>query len=132
MLDRTEINVFAMAFARQVGEHRVMKVFVPFGIELVTALGAWQQHPRIIQQALGHDAGFGASRCSDFVRHQFDVGQDVLRADVVHGVHGIESQAIEVKIADPLRDVIEHELPHRIATMPIEIEDRSPRRAIAI
>src|SRR5262245_12566467 len=47
-------------------------------------------------------------------------------------MHGIEAQRIEVKFAEPITGILEKKIAHIVARRAVEIERRSPRRAIAV
>lgn len=50
--------------------------------------------------------------------------------EIKHRLHGVESQAVDVKVGDPLASRIEEESPHRFAVATVVVHGLTPRRVI--
>ena len=61
-----------------------------------------------------------------------DLGDDVRPAVVEDGVHGIEAQAVEVELLEPVERVVDEEVAHRRAFGAIEIDAGAPGRLMPI
>ena len=58
--------------------------------------------------------------------------EQMLRAVVEDRMHGVQPQAVEVELLDPVEGVVDHEFAHRAAVRPVEIDCRSPRRLMPV
>src|SRR6185437_6558879 len=97
-LDIAEIAILAMPFAGEVGMKRVVKIFVPFGIESVSAILRRTYHAHVIHQTFRDDMYRPAdTRVGDLL----DFAKQMTRARVMDGVDRVEPQTIEMIIRDP-------------------------------
>ena len=51
---------------------------------------------------------------------------DVLVGRIEDALRGVEPQAVEVELANPVRGVLDHELPHRTGVGPVEVDGVTP------
>ncbi len=124
------VGVVRLAAAGQ-GHHRaVVEVVVPEGVDAVAALLRWPHEPRLLRLVLrDQDDGALAGRASRLAR---DGGQDVLRRGVVHALGGVETEAVEAELRDPVGRVRDDELPHGRAVLAVVVEGLTPLRAVLV
>jgi hypothetical protein len=53
---------------------------------------------------------------------------DMRRRTVVHGVHGVDAQAVEVELLQPVQRVVDEEVAHPAAARALEVDGRAPGR----
>ena len=94
-----------------------MEVVGPHGVDPV---GGDQQ--RLVQVALGHHHRARAGR----VHPRRQLLQDVDRAAVVEGLDGVQTQAVDAVVGDPLLGVVEHEAAHEVRAGPVQVDRRPP------
>ena len=123
-----EIDVFAVPLSRQVGVDLELKVVEPFGVEAVAAAFRRQQQPHVVQMALHDDDGMSSAPGGRRVGRLLDLAEDVDGPAVVHGVNGVEPQAVKVVVFDPEPHVVEDEIAHGVGTAAVVVEGRPPRR----
>ncbi len=54
---------------------------------------------------------------------------DIGRGAIVDGVHGVDAQAVQAVLLDPVQRIVDEERAHERARRPVEGDRRSPRRA---
>ena len=87
---------------------------------------AWQT-ARIVQVVFENQVqGPGAAR--PFAHRAGQLVDEMRRAAVVHRVHSVEAQAVEVELLDPVQRVVDEEVAHRAARLRVEIDGRTAGR----
>src|SRR5690606_35213286 len=85
------------------------------------------QQPRIVEIAFGDDAKrpprSGPLQPGDIT----NFSEDMPRAEIINRVNGVEAKAIEVKVAQPLANVVKNVTANSIAAAVIVVPRRSPR-----
>ena len=72
------------------------------------------------------------ARPEAFAHAARELRQDVGRGVVDDRVHGVEAQAVEVELLEPVERVVDEELAHRLARGSREVDGRAPRRLVAL
>ncbi len=124
------VCVVAGVFAGGGHVQRVVDVVVPLGVvEAGAAVGAADEPARLVVLVLQHQvrlpvAGLGAHGPGDGC-------QDVLGTLVDDGMDGVEPQAVEVIVADPIPGVLHHELAEGAAVLAVVVQGVAPGGLVA-
>src|SRR5262249_45130539 len=110
-------------------ESAVMKVVVPEGVESAAAALGRPHQMRILLLILGDDEGAAAPRR---LAHAFpDRRHDVLFRSVENLLGRVQTQAVEMKLVDPVTGIGDEELAHRGAVGAVEVESLAPLILVA-
>src|SRR5688572_15915777 len=106
-----------------------MPVLVPYPIETArSALIDVPQERHVLRLVLGDDEQTTRMRdCTGMPRQFVD---DVLGRAIVDRVDGIEAEAVEMVLVDPVPHVGAHECPHRLGMLTVKVEAASPFRFV--
>ena len=126
LLDRA-LGVIAVISPRLAGQQnmqRVMQIVIP--LRRIIA----REPPRLVAVVF-EDQMNGAARDMPANRlRQF--GQDIGRALIENGVHGVKTQPVEVKFLEPVEGVVHDEIAHRRRARPVIIDRRAPGRVVPL
>ncbi len=106
------VLIIAVALARQQRVHGMMPVVVPFGVEQArAALGVEFEQRGRIGVVLDGEMDVAAGEAGAHLAR--DLGEDRLLGAVLDVVDGVEAQAVEAELLEPIEHVVEEEIPHR-------------------
>ncbi len=108
----------------------VVDVIVPLRITGVGGSGGAEQ-PRGIVEVLERQIDVACRPCRT-ARRSRQLAHDVRLAAIVHGVDGVEAQAVEVVLREPVERVVNEEVAHGAAVGAVEVDRRTPRRAVPL
>ena len=109
-----------------------MKVVAPLRIESEAELFGGCDDAGIVEIALGDRVDAAGRALRAFAHGRRQVLQERLGGMIDDRVHGIDAQAVDVKLIDPLQRVVNEEPAHVVAVRAVEIERQSPRRLVAV
>jgi hypothetical protein len=120
------VRVVGLSPLRQTNKHRVMQVIVPEAIQTVTTLFNGPNQRRVLGFVLGNydDVAVACRRSgchTDLLKNVFSHATTVL-----DGLGGIQSKAIKMKFADPVRRIGFEEIADRTAVGSVEVEGLPP------
>ena len=90
------------------------------------------EQSRVVEVALGDDGRRPAPARGDVLGDLLDRPEDVPRAQVVDGVHGVQPEAVEVELLQPHPDVVQHVVAHRVAAAVVVVDRGAPRRLVVV
>src|ERR1044071_5347176 len=126
------VPVITLEITRQQRAQRVMKIVVPLPIECISAALALLYQTRIVIGALRNEIDL-AVEPQRFPFHRldqlFDKGN---RRMIENGVHGIEPERVDMKLADPLERILNEIVAHLVTVRSIEVDRAAPRRLITV
>ena len=127
----TKVVVVSLAvFVMEHGEERVVKIIAPLRVHAVASGLARADDPRIVEVAFGDQ---------DHSAVVLGAGDVDLSGELLHEVHGgtidelmhsIETEAIEVKVAEPHQRVVAEETADLVGASAFEVHGVAPRRAV--
>jgi len=85
------IAIIALALTGQIGMHRVMKIVAPLRGESIAPAFWWQEQADVIEVTFRHNMERPAQALGDGSGDVLDVAQDMARAGVKDGMHGIQA-----------------------------------------
>src|SRR5262245_33622045 len=109
-----------------------MKIVVPLRVETVAAQFLRANQTDVIQRAFSDDINAAIELGSLLVDGVAQFFEKIQGGMIEDGVHGIEAECVNVKIADPFHGVGYEEMPDLVAVRVVEIERGSPRRPITV
>src|SRR5215831_8567822 len=124
------VGVISLPTPRHGHHSAVMKVIVPQGIQTITPL-LWRSHELRLLRLILRDEENRAS-ASSFAHLPGDGGEDVVGGGIIDVLGGIEAQAIEMELVDPIRGVGDEELTDRTGERAVEVDRLAPIRGIAV
>jgi len=122
------VAVVAGTLACERGVQRMVPVVRPRGVEPVTAGVALAHESRVVDLRLRDEDHSPAQLCGKRLNLGRQLLEHVQRRPVVDRLDGVESQAVEVIVADPHQGVVDDEAPHFDSSPPVEVEGRAPAR----
>src|SRR5579863_9313193 len=108
----------------------VMRVIVPLRIERTGTVG-WSQEAGLVGAVLQHQMNMAASAC-ELARGCGDLGQDMVLAVVADRMHGVEAQAVQLILFEPVECVVDEEVAYRAAALTVEVDGGTPRGVMAV
>ena len=124
------VGVIRFVASRGGHDRGVVQVVVPQRIEPEAARGLRPHEPHVLRLVLGdEDDARGAPPLPDASR---DSREDVFVRAVVDALRGVEPQAVEVELANPVRGVLHDELADRRGAGPVEVDGVTPFGRVAI
>ena len=126
---RTEVGVVALPFAGERGMQAVVDVVVPLRGQAVAPGAPRDDQTGIVEIGLGDQRqrpsqvrGKGVHLGGQFLQHVAGTG-------VAQRVHGVQPQAIEVVVAQPLHRVVDDVAAHLVGMRAVQVEGGSPNVA---
>ncbi len=113
------VGVVSLAPARERDHRRVMKVVVPEAVEPVA-----ENHPRVLRLVLADDDGRAPPRGAAHLARQRR--EKVLVRVVRDALRGVEAEAVEVELLDPVARVREEELADGRGVPAVEVDGGAP------
>ena len=110
----------------------VMEVVGPLRAQRIAAALAGVEQSRIVEVALGDDGRGVAPAGGDVFGHLLDGPEDVPPAEVEDGVHGVESEAVEVELLEPHPGVVQRVVAYRVAAVAVVIDRGAPRGLVPV
>ena len=109
-----------------------MKFVVPLRIQAVSADSAGLDHANVVHVAFGDQPGLPPqSRCL-LVKSLAQLRQNMDRTVVINVVNRVQPECVDVIFAEPIESIVYDEAPDAIASGPVEVDSRPPRRSIVI
>ncbi len=108
-----------------------MVIVGPLRVEAEALLCTRSDHARIVQIALGDAVDLAPELACACVYGGVEILQERLGRGIDDRVHGIDAQAVDVKLVDPLQRVVDEEPAHVVAVRAVEVERRTPGRRVA-
>ena len=124
------VAVVRLAASGQRHHRTVVKVVVPQRVDPVAALFQRPDQPRVLRLVLRHDED-RTMTCRS-TRAPADCGQQVLRRPIEDLLRGVEPQAVEMKLVDPVAGIADEELAHRRRVVAVEVEGVAPFVVVAL
>src|SRR5688572_31246892 len=107
-----------------------MEIIVPERVDPVTSRAQWCNQAHVLRLIFGGDVD--QARMPDSTSLSSDFGEDVRRGGVEDLLRCIQSQPIEMKLADPIGRVVENELADRARVLAIEVDGFPPIALIPV
>lgn len=124
------VLVVPVALAGQRRVHGVVKIVCPDGVESVSTTADWIDQSHVVAIALGdHDDSSAAGSLACYLG---DLLEDVRLTRVEDRVRGVEPEAVDVILLDPLGDVLQDEVADEVTTRSVEVERLTPGRLVAV
>src|SRR6185437_3844763 len=118
------VFVVAVPLAGDQGVQAMMDVIIPLRVALLP--GPFRpEEPGLVGAVLEHQVDV-APRAGSAANSARDLDHQVSLAIVLDGVHGIESQAVQVILLQPVESVVDEEIADRTARGPVEVDGISP------
>ncbi len=121
-----EVGVVALVLAGERDVQAVVDVVGPLRVQPVAAAVAGRDHPRVVEVRLGDQR----QRPSEVRGQRLDLDrhllQQVHRAAVVQGVHGVEAEPVEVVVAQPHQRVVDDVAAHLFGVGAVEVDGGAP------
>jgi hypothetical protein len=102
----------------------MMEIFVIQAIKAVAACRRRPQQPGMLRLVFREDDHL--TRCRSGAGRPGDGGQQVFGRGVVDLLRGIDPEAVDVELPDPVRDVAQHEFADRTRAVPVEVQGLTP------
>src|ERR1700722_8443473 len=99
----------------------MMKIVAPLSIESVSSQFGRIDQPHVVQIAFCNDMDRTAKFAGLLVSRVLNFAEDMSRARVEDGMDGVDTQAVEVEVADPIPHIVEHERAHGVAAPRVEV-----------
>ena len=100
-----------------------MEVVGPLRVEAEPPRSGGQEEARVVQVALGDDVdAAGPSRSARPRDRRRQLLQERAAPRVDDGVDGVEAQAVEVVLVEPVQGVLDEEAADRVAVRAVEVE----------
>jgi len=131
-LEAAEVLVVAGGLTGQGAVEGVVKVVAPGRIHAVAAGVGGADQLRVVEVALGDEELPPPEAGLEGGDPPGQILEDVDGRRVEDGVHGVEPQAVDVVVLEPLRGVLDDELAHGAAVVTVEVECVAPRRAMPV
>ena len=109
-----------------------MEVVGPLGVQGVAAAVAGVEQAGVVEVALGDDGRRPAAAGGGLLGDLLDLPEDVPRAQVEDGVHGVQAEAVEVELLEPHPDVVQHVVAHRVAAVAVVVDRGAPRGLVPV
>ena len=110
----------------------MVEVVRPLRVQPVAAALDGIEQAGVVQVALGDDDRRPTPPGAGLFGHLLDRPQDVPGAQVEDGVDGIETQAVEVELLEPHPHVVQHEVAHGVAAVPVVVDRGAPRGLVPV
>src|SRR5215475_2403345 len=118
------VRIICLAMPGQRDVRSVMEVIVPDGIQAVAALSASADEAGVLLFVFGdQEDGPLSGGASCFAR---DVAKDVVGRIVEHLLGGIEPQAVQMELLDPVAGVGDEKLANGLGAGPVEVDGLAP------
>lgn len=117
----------AVLVRSELGEDAVKEVVAPEGGHLAAALVEWSEQFGVEDVALGNEVDLALKAGAEIGHAGSDVVGDVRLGFVGDAVDGVEAQAVEVEVLDPVADVFEDPGAGDAGVVSVEIGSIAPR-----
>ena len=120
------VDVVAVALAGQAGVQAVVDVVVPLRrVAPGGAVGVAREKVRRVVVVLQDQVDVPAAGAPASHRRR-QLVEEMRRRIVANRVHGVEAQAVEVKLVEPVQRVVDEEVAHDAAVLAVEIDRLRP------
>ena len=128
------VGVVSLAVSGERDQRRVVEVVVPERVEAIAFFVRWSAGPP-------HESGLlglvlrdevGPSPPGGRADPTTDRRQDVIVGGVEHLLGGVEAEAVEVKLLDPVAGVLDEELARGGGVVPVEVDGVAPFVLVAV
>ncbi len=127
---RMVVRVVARPLAGQEPVGGVVEIVVPLGPVRRRTLAARLEPARVVVVVLQHEMHV-AARAGPAPHGLGQLVQDVTRRPVVDRVHGVQAEAVQVVLLEPVEGVVHHEPASDLGGRAVEGEPGAPRRVAA-
>ena len=104
-----------------------MEIVVPLGEkERALVRPGSGEEPRLVGVVLEHEM-HEAITAGPFGHRARQLGEHVVARAVRHGMHGVQAQAVQVELVEPVERVVHDEGPRDLAARRVEVEGVAPR-----
>ena len=110
----------------------VVKVVRPDGVQADAAFRGRQDDAPIVVVRLRDDVHRSLEQPGFLAGRLGQLGQDVDRALIEDRVDGVQPEAVDVELADPVPGVLDEVTPHARAVGPVEVDRGAPGRLVAV
>src|SRR5450432_299654 len=126
------VLIIARAFTGKEGVDGVMKIVTPDGVQAVAAIFTRKNQARIILVTFGDHADFAIEFVGELSHFLGDFLEDVRRRIVLDGLHGIQTQTVEMIVMDPVARVLGYIVADAFGSGLIVIYGFAPRRGVLV
>src|SRR5689334_21559995 len=132
MLQSVEVSIITVSFLPRCYTQRMMKLINPLRIHAVAMLLKRVNKLVIVEVKFNNEMVPSTCCCHKLVYLQLHLSQNVCGAEVFDGMHCIEAQCINVKVAEPHECVLYEVLTYAITPFIIEVDGVAPWRSVFV
>lgn len=104
-----EVGVVSLLLPSQQGMNCVVKIIVPLGIRLIAPAVVRFQDPSIVKIAFRDDVSRPVTASGLGISDLLDFREDMSGTGIADGMNRIETETIEMKISQPISDILQNE-----------------------
>jgi hypothetical protein len=131
-LERAEVGVVAVLLAGEVGVDGVVDVVVPLSRHAQTTLRDRSDHGDVVEIRLRDEAQGATETLGELRRRPGELGEHVGGGVVAELVHGVETERVEVEVAEPPQRVVDDEGTDVLGAGLVEVDGGAPRGVVGL